>query len=203
MQDFAKRCENVIIENQDFETLIKHYDRPMTFTYCDPPYFTSEYVYDCGFTWEDHLRLYHALAGMKGKFLLSYNDCPEIRELYKEYNFFDFKRVHSMAQKYEAGKEFPGRLVLAVVAVDGADIADRDHHFDILPGVDLVANLFLVGQVGAGQMRIAQDHDAVIGFSCGVAMCGSAGAKGGEQQDGEGQEPRGSFERNALHRITS
>ena len=111
VQDFAKRCENVVIENQDFETLIKHYDRPTTFTYCDPPYFTSEYVYDCGFTWEDHLRLYHALAGMKGKFLLSYNDCPEIRELYKEYNFFDFKRVHSMAQKYEAGKEFPELLV--------------------------------------------------------------------------------------------
>ena len=87
------------------------YDRPTTFTYCDPPYFTSEYVYDCGFTWEDHLRLYHALAGMKGKFLLSYNDCPEIRELYKEYNFFDFKRVHSMAQKYEAGKEFPELLI--------------------------------------------------------------------------------------------
>ena len=97
VQEFAKRCENVVIENQDFETLIKHYDRPTTFTYCDPPYFTSEYVYDCGFTWEDHLRLYHALAGMKGKFLLSYNDCPEIRELYKEYNFFDFKRVHTMS----------------------------------------------------------------------------------------------------------
>lgn len=111
MQDFAKRCENVVIENQDFETLIMHYDRPTTFAYCDPPYFTSEYVYDCGFTWEDHLRLYHALAGMKGKFLLSYNDCPEIRELYKEYDFFDFKRVHSMAQKYEAGKEFPELLI--------------------------------------------------------------------------------------------
>ena len=110
VQDFAKRCENVVIENQDFETLIKHYDRPTTFIYCDPPYYTSEYVYDCGFTWEDHIRLYHALAGMKGKFLLSYNDCPEIRELYKEYSFFDFKRVHSMAQKYEAGKEFPELL---------------------------------------------------------------------------------------------
>ena len=34
VQDFAKRCENVVIENQDFEILIKHYDRPTTFTYC-------------------------------------------------------------------------------------------------------------------------------------------------------------------------
>lgn len=111
VQEFAKRCENVVIENQDFEALIRHYDRTNTFFYCDPPYYTSEYVYDCGFTWEDHLRLYRVLHNFKGKFLLSYNDCPEIRELYRGYSFFDFKRVHSMAQKYEAGKEFPELLI--------------------------------------------------------------------------------------------
>lgn len=38
-------------------------------------------------------------------------DCPEIRELYQGYEFFDFKRVHSMVQKYEAGREFPELLV--------------------------------------------------------------------------------------------
>ena len=111
VQEFAKRCENVVIENQDFEALIRHYDRTNTFFYCDPPYYTSEYVYDCGFTWEDHLRLYRVLHNLKGKFLLSYNDCPEIRELYRGYSFFDFKRVHSMAQNYEAGKEFPELLI--------------------------------------------------------------------------------------------
>ena len=47
-----------------------------------------------------------------GLVLLSHAVYPlEIRELYKEYNFFDFKRVHSMAQKYEAGKEFPELLI--------------------------------------------------------------------------------------------
>ena len=79
--------------------------------YCDPPYFTSEYVYECGFTWEDHLRLHRALAEAKGKWLVSYNDCPEIRELYRDYNQFGFKRIHSMVQKYEAGKEFPELLI--------------------------------------------------------------------------------------------
>lgn len=111
IQAFSKRCENVVIENQDFETLIRHYDRPDSFFYCDPPYFTSEYVYDCGFTWDDHLRLHRALTAAQGKFLLSYNDCPEIRELYEGHSFFDFTRVHSMVQKYEAGKEFPELLV--------------------------------------------------------------------------------------------
>ena len=59
----------------------------------------------------DKFEVFNDYNHMKGKFLLSYNDCPEIRELYKEYNFFDFKRVHSMAQKYEAGKEFPELLI--------------------------------------------------------------------------------------------
>ena len=111
VQELSRRMENVVIENQDFEVLIKHYDRPDTFIYCDPPYFTSEYVYDCGFNWEDHVRLRNALASASGKWLVSYNDCEEIRELYKDYEIFDFKRIHSMVQKYEAGKEFPELLI--------------------------------------------------------------------------------------------
>lgn len=111
VQAFSKRCENVIIENQDFEVFIKHYDRSGGFIYGDPPYYSSEYVYQCGFTWEDHLRLRDTLMSAESKFLLSYNDCPEIRELYDGCMFFDFKRVHSMVQKHEAGKAFPELLI--------------------------------------------------------------------------------------------
>lgn len=111
IDQLAKRLANAVIENQDFEVLIRHYDRPDAFIYCDPPYYTSEYVYECGFTWEDHLRLKNALAEAKGRWLVSYNDCPEIRELYRDYNQFGFTRVHSMVQKYEAGKEFPELLI--------------------------------------------------------------------------------------------
>lgn len=57
IEQVGKRFENVVIENQDFEVLIKHYDRENAFFYCDPPYFSSEYVYQCGFTWNDHIRL--------------------------------------------------------------------------------------------------------------------------------------------------
>ena len=111
VQDLSRRLENAIIENQDFEVLIKHYDRPDAFFYCDPPYYSSEYVYACSFTWEDHVRLKDTLAQAEGKWLVSYNDCPEIRELYEGCKFFDFKRIHSMVQKYEAGKEFPELLI--------------------------------------------------------------------------------------------
>lgn len=105
------RMANVVVENQDFETLIKHYDRPDAFFYADPPYFSTEDMYEVGFGWDDHVRLRDTLKEIKGKFLLSYNDCPEIRGLYEGFSMFDFSRTHSMAQRYEAGKEFKELLI--------------------------------------------------------------------------------------------
>lgn len=111
IQDVSIRLNNAVIENQDFEILIKHYDRDNAFFYCDPPYYSSEYVYQCGFTWDDHLRLKNALANAKGKWLVSYNDCKEIRNLYDGYSFFDFTRLHNMKQRINAGEQFPELLI--------------------------------------------------------------------------------------------
>lgn len=111
IQELQDRMANVVVENQDFETLIKHYDRPDAFFYLDPPYFSTEDMYEVGFGWDDHVRLRDTLKNIKGKFLLSYNDCTEIRELYNGFSMFDFSRVHSMAQRYEAGKEFKELLI--------------------------------------------------------------------------------------------
>lgn len=119
----CRRFANVVIENQDFETLIRHYDRKDTFFYLDPPYYATEDMYEAEFRREDHERLCKLLKTISGKFLLSYNDCSEIRELYKDCWIFDFKRIHSMAQRYEAGKEFPELLIA------NYDIFEREREF--------------------------------------------------------------------------
>lgn len=111
IKELEGRMANVVIENQDFETLINHYDRQDTFFYADPPYFSSEDMYAVGFGWKDHVRLRDTLKDIKGRFLLSYNDCPEIRKLYERFSVLDFSRTHSMAQRYEAGKEFKELLI--------------------------------------------------------------------------------------------
>ena len=111
IKKLERRMANVVVENQDFETLIHHYDRPDAFFYLDPPYFSTEGMYDVDFGWDDHVRLRDTLLDIKGKFLLSYNDCPEIRQLYEGFSMFDFSRTHSMAQRYEAGKEFKELLI--------------------------------------------------------------------------------------------
>lgn len=111
IEQVGKRLANVVIENQDFETLIKHYDRENAFIYNDPPYVDTEGFYKGGFNMDSHIRLRDTLFGIKGKFLLSYNDYDIVRELYNGCDIIGFTRVHSMAQKYEAGKEFHELLI--------------------------------------------------------------------------------------------
>lgn len=57
--------------------------------YVDPPYVASERYYNRNyskFNKDDHIRLNAVLKGIKGRFILSYNDCDFIRDLYKGYN---------------------------------------------------------------------------------------------------------------------
>lgn len=111
LKEASKRLENVVIEHQSFEVLIPHYDREDAFFYLDPPYVHSEYVYDAGFDWEMHLVMRDLLAACKGKWLVSQADCPEVREIYKGYDIFEFQRVHSMAQRNKPGSQF-GELLI-------------------------------------------------------------------------------------------
>ena len=110
----CERLQRVVVENKDFEALIKQYDRPESFFYCDPPYFaTEDYYENVDFKPEDHERLANCLYRMSGKFLLSYNDCPEIRLLYSKPGIYieTTSRLSNIAQRYEAGKQYPELLI--------------------------------------------------------------------------------------------
>ena len=109
--EMSARLSNVIVEQQSFEVLIPHYDRDDAFFYADPPYYNSEYVYDADFDWEHHVLLRDTLAKCRGKWLVSQVDCPEIRELFKDYDILDFKRIHPMVQKHTPGKQFHELLI--------------------------------------------------------------------------------------------
>ena len=110
----SRRLQSVVIENKDFEKLIAQYDRPNTIFYLDPPYYeTEDYYEDVGFGRADHERLCNALMKIKGKFLLSYNDCPEIRELYSKEGIMieSTTRISNIAQRFDAGKQYPELLI--------------------------------------------------------------------------------------------
>jgi DNA adenine methylase len=89
-----------------FEKLIRTYDRDGALFYCDPPYYkTEKYYKNIGeFGEVEHRLLADTLKKIDGNFLVSYNDCEFIRELYK-----DFKIVESKEIDYTLGKNVQGK----------------------------------------------------------------------------------------------
>lgn len=106
--------QKVVIENKDFEKLIRQYDRPVSFFYADPPYYSTESYYaNVGFTADDHIRLCNAITGIQGKFLVSYNDCEEIRDIYsgKNLHFYSYERINNIKQRYDKGSMYKELLI--------------------------------------------------------------------------------------------
>ncbi len=83
LEDLHSRLAGVVIECLDFEEFIRRYDSPGTLFYLDPPYWGSEGDYGKSlFSRQDFQRLAGVLKGLKGSFLMSINDVPEIREIF-------------------------------------------------------------------------------------------------------------------------
>lgn len=107
----SHRLSETVIENKDFEALIRQYDRDSAFFYCDPPYYETEGHYEVVFRKEDHMRLRDTLKACRGKWMVSYNDCDFIRELYEGYYITAVTRLNNLAQRYEGGCEFPEVII--------------------------------------------------------------------------------------------
>ena len=103
---WSKRLRFVTIENMSFEKLIKTYDRDGAFFYCDPPYYkTEKYYKNIGeFGEREHRLLANVLSECNGKWLVSYNDCEFIRELYDGFNILESKEVEYLLGKNAHGK---------------------------------------------------------------------------------------------------
>ena len=112
-----RRLAKVVIEHQDFEQLIRHYDRSVSLFYCDPPYHTTEAYYknvgEKGFTEKDHLRLRDCLRAIEGKFLLSYNDDDFVRSLYDwpGIHIVETIRLNTIKQRYDPNSQFPELII--------------------------------------------------------------------------------------------
>ena len=87
------------IENLSFEKFIPRYDKSTTLFYIDPPYYTNEDDYGKGlFKRSDFEVLNELLKGLKGRFILSLNDRPEVREIFKSFDFEEVNLKYSIAK---------------------------------------------------------------------------------------------------------
>lgn len=92
------RLARVYIENMHFQRLIERFDRPETFFYIDPPYYGCEEDYGKGiFGRDDFGTLRDVLMGIKGKFILSINNTPEIRKIFKSFAVNEVKTSYTVS----------------------------------------------------------------------------------------------------------
>lgn len=98
LTEIQRRLKRVTIEHKSFDNLIQVYDRPTALFYCDPPYVGTEKHYDNPFGEADHRLLNTCLKDIKGRFVLSYNDCDLVRELYKDFVIIPVQRTNSLVQ---------------------------------------------------------------------------------------------------------
>jgi len=100
------RLSRVYIENKPYADFIARYDNPHTFFYVDPPYFNYENCYGAGIFFRDDFRkLRDILKGVQGKFMMSINDVPEIRELFKDFNIEEVSTNYTLSGKWKAARE--------------------------------------------------------------------------------------------------
>ena len=97
------RLARVVIENLPWRDFVQKYDRPTTAFYIDPPYFKAKFYKHNFNGLEDFQALAELLAGISGKFILSINDVPEMREVFGRFTIKPVGVTYSLARK--SGKE--------------------------------------------------------------------------------------------------
>lgn len=98
LEDVHERLSSVVIECLDYKDFIDRYDHENCVFYLDPPYYNCENDYGKDmFERSEFDVMANKLKQIKGKFILSINDTPEIREIFKDFH------LSKVGLKYSVG----------------------------------------------------------------------------------------------------
>jgi len=108
IEETHRRLARVQVECLPYEDILRRYDRPETFFYLDPPYFNVK-LYRYNLEPDDFRAMAERLGTLKGKFVLSLNDVPEVRAIFKAFRLRGIETAYT-AQKI-AGRRFRELLI--------------------------------------------------------------------------------------------
>lgn len=105
-----ERLAGVWVECLPWQKFMSRYDKPGTLFYLDPPYWGTEHYYGQGlFSREQFTELNAALMTLQGRFILSLNDVPEVREL------FAWASIETVELSYQMGGGHRAKRVTEVI----------------------------------------------------------------------------------------
>ena len=97
IETLATKRDRVGVTAQSFQYFIPAFDKTPTLLYVDPPYWKQgDKLYPCRMKRAEHVLLRDLLAASESPWILSYDDVPEIRELYRDF------RIEKVDVRYSA-----------------------------------------------------------------------------------------------------
>jgi DNA adenine methylase len=104
-----ERLARAQVECLPYEDILLKYDRTDSFFYIDPPYFQRR-LYRFNFADEDFEKLRRCLLRLKGRFILSLDDHPEVRRLFGQWRI-ETVDLHYTSQR-AAGRRYKELLIM-------------------------------------------------------------------------------------------
>lgn len=112
VRDLAPRLSKVSVENVSWEYCLELYDIETTLFYIDPPYTTGECKNYAPWKTQDMARLYKKLLKLKGQWILTVDDTPENRALFKKFILQEVSTAAFLRNRSKPGQRF-GELICA------------------------------------------------------------------------------------------
>lgn len=122
LEEVHERLSGVVIERLPWENFIERYDHAGTLFYLDPPYYGCETDYGKNvFSRSDFMRIAEKLRSIKGRFLVSLNDRPEVREIFESFKICSVPLTYTIAGG-------GGKPVSEVIVMDAKEPAVANLH---------------------------------------------------------------------------
>jgi DNA adenine methylase len=96
LKALRNRLEPVTIEQLDYADLLRRYDSAATLFFLDPPYDETT-GYGLEFGHANYLAMAEQLASIRGRFIMSINDTPFIRETFARFDIAEIETTWSVS----------------------------------------------------------------------------------------------------------
>ena len=108
-----ERLSGVVITRMDWSAFIARFDREATLFYLDPPYYGNEGDYGRDmFSRDQFAAMAEQLRGIKGKFILSINDHPEVRRIFAGFEMEEVRTRYTVGGNSTDKAKSVGELII-------------------------------------------------------------------------------------------
>lgn len=115
IEQAGQKLEFAKLTNSDYEHIITaNAEGKSVFMFVDPPYVKADQkrAYTFSFEYSEHEKLANLLKKTKFKFCLTYDDCNEVKELYKWANIHEFSWRYHTANSNVASRKMGKELII-------------------------------------------------------------------------------------------